>query len=249
MPLGKLYTYPKAPRSTMVLFVVKYLKLDVEICNAFPIKVYPEKGGVGEGYLAKFHTGKVPTFETTDRFCVYESNAVAWFRETPTVHRIGFNSTNSSEVSHQSPKSTLHGSNLREETTVLRWASFTNYELLLPIMAWIQPIIGRAPSSPEILGKAEEGCELTVRAIDTEIKGKQYLVGDTLSFADLFVVSGLARGYKYVKTQYFVMMYSTDILGRSSRRHGQRNIQVSTSTTCASETTGMGYLTVSSGLI
>lgn len=79
MSFGKLYTYPKAPRSTMVLFVAKYNKLDIEICNAFPIKVYPEKGGVGEDYLSKFHTGKVPALETSDGFAVYESNAVAWF--------------------------------------------------------------------------------------------------------------------------------------------------------------------------
>lgn len=81
MSFGKLYTYPKAPRSTMVLFVAKYNKLDVEICNAFPIKVYPEKGGVSEEYLSKFHTGKVPALETADGFVVYESNAVAWFRK------------------------------------------------------------------------------------------------------------------------------------------------------------------------
>lgn len=70
----------------------------------------------------------------------------------------------------------LCGSNLKEETTVIRWASFTNYELLPPIMAWIQPIIGRAPTSPEILKEREEGCELTIRAIEKEIKGKKYLV-------------------------------------------------------------------------
>ncbi|KAJ3961396.1 hypothetical protein N0V92_001891 [Colletotrichum tropicale] len=166
MSFGKLYTYPKTPRSTMVLFVAKYNKLDVEICNAFPIKVYPEKGGVGDVYLSKFHTGKVPALETSDGFEVYESNAVAWF-----------------------------------QTTVIRWASFTNYELLPPIMAWIQPIIGRAPTSPEILKEREEGCELIIRAIEKEIKGKKYLVGDTLTLADLFVVSGLARGYQYVFTK------------------------------------------------
>lgn len=102
-------------------------------------------------------------------------------------------------MAKQDPNTKLCGSNLREETTVLRWASFTNYELLPPIMAWIQPVIGRAPSSPEILAKCEEGCELTVRAIEKEIKGKQFLVGDTLTLADLFIVSGLARGYQYVR--------------------------------------------------
>ncbi|UQC79544.1 elongation factor 1-gamma [Colletotrichum lupini] len=169
MSFGKLYTYPKAPRSTMVLFVAKYNKLDVEICNAFPIKVYPEKGGVGEEYLSKFHTGKVPALETADGFT--------------------------------DPNTKLCGSGLKEETTVLRWASFTNYELLPPIMAWIGPIIGRAPSSPEILKTCEEACEVTIRAIEKEITGKNYLVGDTLTLADLFVVSGLARGYQYVFTK------------------------------------------------
>lgn len=104
-------------------------------------------------------------------------------------------------VAKQDPKTTLCGSELREETTVLRWASFTNYELLPPIMAWIQPIIGRAPTSPEILAKCEEGCELTICAIEKEITDKKFLVGDTLTLADLFVVSGLARGYQYVFTK------------------------------------------------
>ena len=50
----------------MVLFVAAFNKLDVEIVNAFPIKVYTEKGGVGDEYLSKFHTGKVPALETAD---------------------------------------------------------------------------------------------------------------------------------------------------------------------------------------
>ena len=101
-------------------------------------------------------------------------------------------------VAKQDSKTTLLGSNLKEETTCLRWASFTDYELLPPIMAWINPIIGRAPSSPEILAQLEQNCELTVRTIEKEIAGKKFLVGNTLTIADLFVISGLARGYQFV---------------------------------------------------
>lgn len=129
-------------------------------------------------------------------------------------------------MAKQDPNTTLCGSNLREETTVLRWASFTNYELLPPIMAWIQPVIGKAPSSPEILAKYEEGCELTVRAIEKEITGKQYLVGDTLTLADLFVVSGLARGYQYVSPKdQGVAVRMTDVFDRSLPRAGRRSTQ------------------------
>lgn len=102
-------------------------------------------------------------------------------------------------VAKQVPSSGLLGSGVIEETAVLQWSSFTDYELLPPIMAWIQPVIGRAASSPDILAKAEQNCEPTVRAIEKAIKGKQYLVGDKLTIADLFVISGLARGYQYVR--------------------------------------------------
>lgn len=129
-------------------------------------------------------------------------------------------------VAKQDPNTTLCGANLREETTVLRWASFTNYELLPPIMAWIQPVIGKAPSSPEILAKYEEGCELTVRAIEKEITGKQYLVGDNLTLADLFVVSGLARGYQYVSPKdQCIAVRMADVFDRSLPRAGRRSIQ------------------------
>ncbi|KAG9773815.1 hypothetical protein ABEF93_001512 [Exophiala dermatitidis] len=183
MSFGKIYTYPKAPRSTPTLYIAYYNKLDVEIVTALPGKIYLDHDGVGEEYFSKFHTGKVPAVETADGFCVYESIATSWF------------------LAKQDPNTKLLGSNLREETTVLRWASFTNYELLPPIMAWINPIIGRAPSSPEILEQLEQNCELTIRAVEKEIKGKKFLVGDVLTMADLFVISGLARGYQFVFTK------------------------------------------------
>jgi hypothetical protein len=146
-------------------------------------------------------------------------------------------------VAKQDPNTKLCGSGLKDETTVLRWASFTNYELLPPIMAWIQPVIGRAPSSPEILAKMEEGCELTVRAIEKEIKGKHFLVGDTLTLADLFVVSGLARGYQYVSLSGLThSRWVTNMQPRSSPRAGRKSTLLSTNTTCASETTRMESL-------
>ncbi|RFU32366.1 hypothetical protein B7463_g3965, partial [Scytalidium lignicola] len=183
MSFGKLYTYPKAPRSTMTLYIATLNNLDIEIVPALPGKIYPEHGDVSEEYYSKFHTGKVPALETADGFCVYESIAVSWF------------------LAKQNPNTTLLGSNLKEETTVLRWASFMNYELLPPIMAWIVPIIGRGPSSPEILAQCEKNCELTIRAVEKEITGKKFLVGGCLTMADLFVVSGLARGYQFVFTK------------------------------------------------
>lgn len=66
-------------------------------------------------------------------------------------------------------------------------------------MAWINPVVGKAPSSPEILAAAEANSEPMVSVVDRALTdGRKYLVGDTLTIADLFVVGALARGYQFV---------------------------------------------------
>ncbi|EOD50395.1 Elongation factor 1-gamma protein [Neofusicoccum parvum] len=181
MSFGKLYNYPKAPRATMCLYVAELNKLDIEYLEAWPIKVNPAKGGVGDAYLAKFPTGKVPALERPDGFLLYECIAVTYY------------------LAKQNPQTTLLGSTLEEEATILRWSSFANSELLPPIMNWINPVIGKAPSSPEILAAAEKGSEAMLDVVARELKsGKKFLVGSGLTMADLFVVAALARGYQFV---------------------------------------------------
>jgi elongation factor 1-gamma len=76
-------------------------------------------------------------------------------------------------------------------------------ELLPPIMTWINPVIGKAPSSPEILAAAEKNSEWLVSYVEKAVTGKKYLVGDQLTMADLFVVAALARGYQFVSFNLF----------------------------------------------
>jgi len=81
MSFGKLYNYSKAPRSTMCLYIIEANKLDVEVVEAWPIKVDPSKGGVGTDYLSKFPPGKVPALERPNGFKVFECIAVSWYRK------------------------------------------------------------------------------------------------------------------------------------------------------------------------
>ncbi|KAI1484929.1 elongation factor 1-gamma [Biscogniauxia mediterranea] len=183
MSFGKLYWYPKAPRATMCLYIAELNKLDIEYSEAWPIKVDPSKGGVGDEYLSKFPTGKVPALERPNGFTLFECIPVAIY------------------LAKQDPKTALLGATLEEEATILKWASFANSELLPPIMAWINPVIGKAPSSPEILAKVEASSEGMVSVVEKALTGKQYLVGDQLTLADLFVVAAITRGYQFVFTK------------------------------------------------
>lgn len=65
-------------------------------------------------------------------------------------------------------------------------------------MSWINPVIGKAASSPEILAAAEEYSEGMVHVVEEALEGRKFLVGDQLTMADLFVVAAIARGYQFV---------------------------------------------------
>lgn len=56
-------------------------RLDVEYVEAWPIKVDSSKGGVGEEFLSKFPTGKVPALERPNGFTLFECIPVALYRE------------------------------------------------------------------------------------------------------------------------------------------------------------------------
>ncbi|KAI6090652.1 elongation factor 1-gamma [Hypoxylon rubiginosum] len=183
MSFGKLYWYPKAPRATMCLYVAELNKLDVEYIEAWPIKVNPSKGGVGEDFLSKFPTGKVPALERPNGFTLFECIPVAIY------------------LAKQNPNTTLLGSTLEEEATIIKWASYANSELLPPLMAWINPVMGKGPSSPEILAAAEKNSQGVVGVVEKALEGKKYLVGDQLTLADLFVVAAFTRGYQVVLTK------------------------------------------------
>ena len=107
-------------------------------------------------------------------------------------------------VAKQNPSTTFLGLSHtpEEDASILSWSSFANSELLPPIMAWINPVIGKAPLGPDTMKNAEKALEPMIKPITKALKGgKKFLVGDVLTLADLFVVAALARGYQFVLTK------------------------------------------------
>jgi elongation factor 1-gamma len=65
-------------------------------------------------------------------------------------------------------------------------------------MNWINLVIGKAPSSPEILAAAGKYSEGMVSVVEKVLERKKFLVGEALTMADLFVIAAIARGYQFV---------------------------------------------------
>lgn len=72
--IGKIYTYPNNPRVFKALIAAKYNGQTVEesIVQMGVDNKKPE-------FLTKFPLGKVPAFEGSDHFTLFESNAIAQY--------------------------------------------------------------------------------------------------------------------------------------------------------------------------
>uniref|UniRef100_A0A2K6N3B5 Elongation factor 1-gamma n=1 Tax=Rhinopithecus bieti TaxID=61621 RepID=A0A2K6N3B5_RHIBE len=78
MAAGTLYTYPENWRAFKALIAAQYSGAQVRVLSAPPHFHFGQTNRTPE-FLRKFPAGKVPAFEGDDGFCVFESNAIAYY--------------------------------------------------------------------------------------------------------------------------------------------------------------------------
>ncbi|KAL2867520.1 glutathione S-transferase psoE [Aspergillus lucknowensis] len=169
MSFGTLYTRPFNPRSLAILAIAKANNLELEV------KTITSSSDAPEEYLALNPLGKIPTFVGADGYVLTESIAIALYA-----------------VTSQDEETTLLGTS-KESASILRWMSFGITEILPALGGWFNPLIGRAPFNVESIKKAREDTLFRLSMLDSHLRGRGYLVGDTLSLADLFVL-GIVQG-------------------------------------------------------
>ena len=81
MAAGTLYTYPENWRAFKALIAAQYSGAQVRVLSAPPHFHFGQTNRTPE-FLRKFPAGKVPAFEGDDGFCVFESNAIAYYVST-----------------------------------------------------------------------------------------------------------------------------------------------------------------------
>ncbi|KAM7316062.1 hypothetical protein ACRRTK_024742 [Alexandromys fortis] len=78
MTAGTLYTYPENWRAFNALIAAQYSGAQVRVLSAPPHFHFGQTNRTPE-FLRKFPAGKVPAFEDDGGFCVFESNAIAYY--------------------------------------------------------------------------------------------------------------------------------------------------------------------------
>ena len=128
-------------------------------------------------FLRKFPAGKVPAFEGDDGFCVFESNAIAYY------------------VS----KEELRGSTPEAAAQVVQWVSFADSDIVPPASTWVFPTFGIMHHNNQATENANEEVKRILGLLDTHLKTRTLLVGERVTLADITVVCTLLWLYKQVR--------------------------------------------------
>ncbi|KXN66483.1 glutathione S-transferase [Conidiobolus coronatus NRRL 28638] len=175
--IGKLY----GPLNN---FRVQKIKLVAEITD-LKLEYTPEfelfKTNQNEEFLIKFPLGKSPAFETPEGLKLTESTAIS--------HYIASLSPSTNLLLPESP---LNASK------ILQFILFSETSLITPAMNQVLRKYSYIPENPSADEIDHKTLVKSLAYLNEELNGKQYLVGDRLTLADIAVFADLIYPFKYL---------------------------------------------------
>mmetsp|Transcript_1098 Transcript_1098/g.1106 ORF Transcript_1098/g.1106 Transcript_1098/m.1106 type:complete len:409 (-) Transcript_1098:76-1302(-) len=147
--------------------LIKHFNLDVKVVET-----------LDKAYEKDFPLAKIPCFVGPKGFKLQEVIAISIYL-----------------INSADPESKLLGKNAKEYAEVLKWLSLTNFELLPNIAKVFKPLIGKAPYNKKQVDEASEYVDKVIEIYEERLANYTYLVGERLTFADIFSAALIIRGY------------------------------------------------------
>ncbi len=177
----KLYGLRENPKVHRILIAAQYAGVDITVEQFHP-------RGQSEEVLADFRkknpNGLVPTLETPEGY-LYETNAIVRY------------------IARSNDSANIYGKNDLEKALIdqyLDWGVLNLEPSLFPVLL---THLGHKPYEKEVYENSLEGFKKGLRILDDRLKQNKYLVGDSLSIADIMAVTGLAFFFRYVFDEKF----------------------------------------------
>ncbi|XP_039006537.1 elongation factor 1-gamma-like [Hibiscus syriacus] len=167
--------------SFKTLIVAEYSGIDVKLADNFEMGVSnktPE-------FLKMTPIGKVPVLETPDG-PIFESNAIARY------------------VTRLKADNSLYGSSLYERALIEQWIDFASLEIDANIISWIIPRMGRAVYLPPAEDATIAALKRALGALNTHLAYNTYLVGHSVTLADIVMTMSLFLGFTHLMTKSFI---------------------------------------------
>uniref|UniRef100_A0A2I2YEU5 Elongation factor 1-gamma n=1 Tax=Gorilla gorilla gorilla TaxID=9595 RepID=A0A2I2YEU5_GORGO len=136
-------------------------------------------------FLRKFPAGKVPAFEGDDKFCVFESNAIAYY------------------VCNEE----LQGSTPEAAAQVMQWVSFADSNIVSPASTWVFPTLGIMHHNKQATENTKEEVRQILGLLDAHLKTRTFLEGERVTLTDITVVCTLLWLYKQVLEPSFCQAF------------------------------------------
>ncbi|KAI1737457.1 putative glutathione S-transferase [Xylaria scruposa] len=170
MVFGTLHTFPgDQPRTIAIKAVAKAHSLDLDIRE---VPRAPD-------HLSIIRLGKVPAFESADGYKLFECMAIALY------------------FTAQTEKTTLLGRNKEESADIIKWMSFFNTEIIMPMSQQLLPLIGILPYNKDQVEFFTNMTQRSVDVVEEYMQDRAFLVGEELSLADLFCAGIISLGFEY----------------------------------------------------
>lgn len=128
--------------------------------------------------------GKVPVLETPDG-PIFESNAIARY------------------VTRLKADNPLYGSSSIDYAHIEQWIDFGSLEIDANIVNWFRPRMGRTVYLPPAEEAAIAALKRALGALNTHLASCTYLVGDSVTLADIIMTCNLFMGFTKLMTKSF----------------------------------------------
>ncbi|KAI4318518.1 hypothetical protein MLD38_032213 [Melastoma candidum] len=162
------------------LIAAEYSGVKVELADGFEMGVSnktPE-------FLKMNPIGKVPVLETPHG-PIFESNAIARY------------------VTRLKEGNPLFGSSPIEYGQIEQWIDFSSLEIDANLVSWFRPRMGRAVYLPPAEEAAIAALKRALGALNTHLASNTFLVGHTVTLADIVTTCNLYIGFTHLMTKSF----------------------------------------------
>jgi len=178
MVAGTLYTYPDNFRAQKALIAAKYSGAQLTVAKDF---VFGETNKTPD-FLKKFPLGKVPAFEGSDGTILTESNAIAYYVANDELRG---------------------GSDAAARAQVVQWMCMADNEILPASCTWVFPTMGIMQFNKNATDRAKEDIKAAMKTLNDHLLTRTYLVGESVTLADIAVACTLLNLYKQVMDPNF----------------------------------------------
>ncbi|KAI9292860.1 glutathione S-transferase [Neoconidiobolus thromboides FSU 785] len=172
--VGRLHSIPNYERANKILIAAKLSNVEIDYDPNFKFGVDNKT----EEYIAKFPLGQAPAFESKDGLLLTESDAITFY------------------IASQKENNPLLGSNKNDYAKILQYSYYGATQITPPALQLYMPLFGFAEYDKKVEETAYTRIDKALSYLDNEIKGKEYLVGNHITLADVFmfcVMDGLYR--------------------------------------------------------